>query len=634
MRHLLQSLKKNIAPTLIIILLISSLTGCSSQPQQDLSLMHQLNNGEPVEIVVVQDDAAVEMSASTEKQAYEWQVLAALRNHEKDFRVHFDKALDVTFVTIDGKDTKNGPMYINSTGQQDDNTAFIDSLRNKVFVDKLKDDDIKAELVDLARSVYTDVEGQHDALYASLGLYYNLFSEYQNGNTYAYCPSDVLNRGEFMSVVYRANNPVSDITSEVYKDAYGDSEHGAYAEQLDAYAWLNAENKGLTTDTYQKPITKLEAHYLLTKLYFGSETPTVDAIDGIKSADLLTKPTKVLTADFVNTESGEEPYNAGIIFGIGSNGAESDVYQKTADAWQLGVLVRSLEENELHTGLYDTLRVAKSHGIDVSDWNTTVSKTDAIELLVTYNMALNESQGYSTQLALGEMPEQEEIAIENEVVDEEDGTVSGYVGGDIVVMDIDADIDITDEEYAMICAINACKEELKALGYSQKDIEIFELGLRIYAIPAVIENSVYGISDEEERIARQYGFKDNLSHMDKSFEFLDVVADVYDNTYGTTLANINSNNEAVTVVDQTPQNTPTQVQPQPQPQQVAEQPTEQVQEQPQYAGQGYDGPELGKIIWIDKVHYYYENYPEDIMTSLIGGTSTESEYHFTGSGNN
>ena len=391
--------KRIVLSAITCVLIVSQLIGCAAMSSTEM--MNFLDSGSDVEITMAAP-AYSESVVQVQQQDYVWQQLDQLETYNEGFRTGFDKLFNINIVTENGVHGKSGCMFINEAGERDGNTTFSDSLRNKAFMTKyMADSAVTSKISELASSIYADVnEGSSHSVYAGLNAYFNLFNEVKDQDIY-FNANQSLTREDFYSFVYRVNNGVSELQEDAEFNQQVGTSGGSniFASQVDEYAWLNVDNKGLRPGNYKSSITRAEAVYMLMNYYFKDDVQSInvkdislaDAKDG---GDMLTTGREKL--QITDKETKE------VI---------------TADGWQLGVLAKMQQGNKgyVHTDIYKALGVANGFGIigSETDWNGPLTKSDAIDMIVKIHQVLNIKEGYLTTEEYGTM-------VGNDVIDSEE----------------------------------------------------------------------------------------------------------------------------------------------------------------------------------------------------------------------
>ena len=422
-------IKKLVIPVMAAIILTSQLAGCSSVPSN--VMLDMLNQGQDIEITLSVPD--YEVTTVGEFQALEDIQLDQLQTYmEGNFRADFDTLFGVKPIELSNFNSKSGCIYVDKSGIQEGNTSFMDSLRNKVFMETyLGTSAVQDKLASLAEVAYTDVEAEDaEAYLASLNAYYNLLSDGQKSDDEYFNATQSLSRGDFYSFVYRATNPVNNLlkTQGDFKTKVATNEKSAlYASQVDQYAWLNADNDGLRAGNYTSSISRAEAVYMLINQYFNDELKAID-VSTIKLDDAKDG------GDFLE-DSIESKKESDQLYSVDKKSKDKTM----AKGWELGVISKMLKasDDSVQTDLYKALGVAESLGIIDSEtrFNEPLSKAEAIELMIKVGEALNERDGYNTEVALGDASififksDEEILGIEGESNLDKNGEVITEVEG-------------------------------------------------------------------------------------------------------------------------------------------------------------------------------------------------------------
>ncbi len=342
------SIKRYIIPTITMVIIASQLLGCAAASQNEL--LDMLQHGEAIEIEVAvplnQEDGTAE--------AISWEQLALLETNET-LRKEWDNILGIT-ITETGK---NGMLYVNAEGNNENNNTLRVALHNRAFSTLLTDDNSRLELSNAAQGQYADLEADETdkALYMAINGYFNLLPDATPNFSN---PDSTLNRLEFMSMVMRAETPVQDITpSTAFSDAVGSNDLNIYAQEVAEDSYLDLGSKSLNNMTANGTITRGEAVYFLMSRYFSDELASVD----------ISKATLKDVKD-------------------GGNIAEKMSAEATSkDYWKSYELsyVLQFPDQGAPTDLYKALVLAEQKGIITSEtrFDEGITKAESIELLIT-----------------------------------------------------------------------------------------------------------------------------------------------------------------------------------------------------------------------------------------------------------
>lgn len=388
--------KRIIIPTITMVIIASQLMGCSAVTKSEL--LDMIDRGEQIEIEVANPDFYE--NEQGEENTLTWIELAQLETNPT-LRSSWDDILLITRTNTG----KNGIFYVNEAGENENNNTLAVALHNREVQKLFDNDSTMRSLAESTVNNYADLEINDTnnrnellkAVYMGINAYFNLLPD----NTPNYCNADsTLTRAEFMAMVFRADTPVSDLTSDgILTNAVGQSEYNIYAQGVTANSYLDLESESLNNKTYNGNITRAEVIYILVSRYYSNELQLID----VKSSGVTFSDAK-----------------------DGGNIAEQQKFiengkQKTY--WKSYELTYALQNanNGLPTDLYKALVVAQQVGIINSSetrWDEACTISEAIELLVK---ALMNEKGITTYTAkLGTIdtgyvaePEVEEVTGKN-----------------------------------------------------------------------------------------------------------------------------------------------------------------------------------------------------------------------------
>lgn len=380
-------IKKMIIPVMTAVIIASQLSGCAIMNRNDM--LDLLSNGEEIVLELASPEYTINVQGQQAKLTRVQ--LDSLQTYiASGFRDDFDELFGVTPLEVNGKQiSKQGCIYVNSIGYQDGNTSFMDSLRNKEFMDKFTSSESKISA--LGEEAYADVDADtHDAVMAALNAYYNLFAEAESGEDDYFNPTQSVTRGEFYSFVYRASNGVvEDLTTlSGFESAVGvsasEDENVVYASQVANSAWLNSANTGLRPGNYKQSISRAEAVYLLLNQFFSNDFRNYDVTSsGITLGDATDG------GDFTEDTDGSWFSTNELVDKDGNK----------VEGYELGALSKMLEagDGKVQSDLYKALVMAADLGIiDANEtrYDEPVSRSEAIDMMVKVGQALNEKEGY------------------------------------------------------------------------------------------------------------------------------------------------------------------------------------------------------------------------------------------------
>ncbi len=368
-------IEKIIIPTLTAVMIASQLTGCAVASQSELLTM--LQNGEQIEIEVAVP-AYAEQEQGTES-TIQWVELASLTTNGV-LRDGWDDVIGI----VKTDKGKNGLLYVNAEGMNENNNTLSVVMHNREFQKLLESEDSQRSLSTYVAGQYVDVDEVTERseilkqVYIGINGYFNLIPDnevsYANGNS-------VITRAEALAMVFRADTPVSELSSPTsLTDAVGENPLNLYAQGALADSYLDLTSKSLNNLTYNGSITRAEYIYLLMHRYFRDE----------------------LSAAAPNSQTFTDAKDGGDI-------ATKQKFDTALPNWKSYELTYALQnpDDGLPTELYKGLVVAKELGIitDETRWDEPITQSDAIELLCkalqlddsipTFSYKLGEMTGYT-----------------------------------------------------------------------------------------------------------------------------------------------------------------------------------------------------------------------------------------------
>lgn len=342
------------------------LSGCGSQAgTQDLSLRVTLPSGSKLNEVDVVDKTWVSLDQLTTYPG---------------FREDFDKLFRINLVSTPKGDTKQGCIYtamLCNKEVQCGNSTMRAAFRNAAFDKYFNDHSIQSSLSNLAEKAYTDIESTDSAsINSTLNAYFNLLSESSNDPTYESTLS--LTRDEFYTIVCKASTPVgkADKATDVFKSAVINSDHSDFIYTMCSKGILSYEDGSLNADNISKPISTLEALYMLVNNHFSDQLSAIevsetDEVYGCKAVkDLETR----IKLDSPEASRSKSLNLLGYMLNNKKSEISEEVYKVLKVAYQLDLL----------------------KSIDSVDMNRSITKNEAIQLLINTYEAENKVYGYLT----------------------------------------------------------------------------------------------------------------------------------------------------------------------------------------------------------------------------------------------
>ena len=376
--------RRLVLPTLTAIVLAMSMTGCN--PTED-AVVTMLKDYTQVEVMV-----PVEVNNENIKEGNiiipEWVELGDMTSYP-ELREAVDVAFNIDQITAeDGTTDKAGVLY--TLNQKDthytNNSTMLNAFQNKTFREEYWNDDTAAKLISASEVAYADTD-ESNGMQAAINAYYGLLPDTEPNYFNA---DEAVTRVEFMSMVFKAENPVQSLRKD---DGYWESSNkddlSIFAQYLDEKAYLQYD-KGYdyNNSTAQGSMSKAEAVYLIVNQYFADqlkevnlETAKVTYTDIKNGGDLALK--RGFTDEAKETR-GNIGYLKGYVlnymFEIGE--ADEDIYKAYVVASDLGLLPSA----------------------DKCNWNSTITKKEAIELMLRTYEIYGEQTGIAE--GVGKRPEQ------------------------------------------------------------------------------------------------------------------------------------------------------------------------------------------------------------------------------------
>lgn len=347
------------------------------------NLKHMIDSGESITIEVANPAYKVSQLGA-HLESVTWVPLDQLKTYN-NLRLDFDTLLNINKITVNGVNSKSGSLYVGKENMQEGNSTLENAFRNKVFVTRYWNNaDMRAELSKLAASAYSDETGTaSSSIWASLNAYYNLLADGSNPDSFNAMQS--LSREQFYSLVYKSTNGVTSLTNDTaYTNATGgETDNSLYAQQVDEYAYLNVKENCLDKSNAQGSISRAEAVYMVVNEFFNKQLSEVtgkeDSYSDVKNAgDLASK------AGFKEKDgSGKTNWQAYTLAYMMQNpdkGMQEELYKAMVIAYNNSLL-----------GSSDT----------DSRWDEPISKVEGISLMVSTFLALNNSEGYLSDVEYG-----------------------------------------------------------------------------------------------------------------------------------------------------------------------------------------------------------------------------------------
>ena len=347
------------------------------------NLKHMIDSGESITIEVANPAYKVSQLGA-HLESVTWVPLDQLKTYN-NLRLDFDTLLNINKITVNGVNSKSGSLYVGKENMQEGNSTLENAFRNKVFVVAYWNNaDIRAELSKLAASAYSDETGTaSSSIWASLNAYYNLLADGSNPDSFNAMQS--LSREQFYSLVYKSTNGVTSLTNDpAYTNATGgETDNSLYAQQVDEYAYLNVKENCLDKSNAQGSISRAEAVYMVVNKFFSKQLSEVtgkeDSYSDVKNAGDLASRVGIKQKDGTG-KTNWQAYTLAYMMQNPDKGMQEELYKAMVVAYNNSLL-----------GSSDT----------DSRWDEPISKSEGISLMVNVFLALNESEGYISDVEYG-----------------------------------------------------------------------------------------------------------------------------------------------------------------------------------------------------------------------------------------
>jgi len=398
--------------------MVMLLSGCGQDALKDEMLSAQ-SSGTNIKIT---SDIAYQ---PVERVENEWIELDQLSTFKNIRNVMDDKVGTITFDI----GSKNGVLYVDTESNWAGNNTLYNAFQNKAFMDTyVKDGTFKSSIAQAAMETFSDIKEEGNGYTAAINAYWNIIpikSDKTSGL------GEPLTRAEAMAAIVKADTPVTWIepNEEFYK-AVGDNECTKYAF-LDANnSFLDYKNGSLNYSTFNSPITKAEALYIIVNRYWPGE---------IENASTSGAYSETKNAGAVAT-------NLGLV---------------NNHAWQAYEMDYCIQTNSgCPEELFKAVQVARNHGLISSDfdWDSKVSGGWLLnELMAAYTDIYN-GTSVKVNSKLGANAGSSLIVVETKKTENEPERTEVTIGGSIIsgvrdVTNLDDllrvygdEIDMTDEE--------------------------------------------------------------------------------------------------------------------------------------------------------------------------------------------
>jgi hypothetical protein len=438
--------KKIVIPTLTLLLIASQLTGCGvTNKSGALQLLR--DNGTAIEIEVAEPENSTGALELTD-DGCDWLEIASL-TRASDLRKSWEDTLLISGTT----GNKNGVLYVDSEGNQDNNNTLLVALHNRAFTTQLSDKATSTELSEAVQSYYADTDELTTDELNLIGInaYFGLLDDEQEN--YA-TPNDTLSRVQLYSMLYKAITPATDTSngdlSEVeakFTEAVGTySELNYYAAQIESKAYINTSDKSLNEKTVNGSISRGEAIYLLMNTFFSDELSNVEVTgkefsDCNPQTDTFTKEDGTDGDDYLDSYRAQVSYN-----NENEYGCKDEIYKALVLANQKGLINGDKTRYDEAVTKIEAIQLI----VDTLELDTSMEKFNYKNGDTITEATANASTSASTSTATDESSDYEiSSEVASEIAQLESESSDPFAGQDVTVdgnFTFAGDVDPADKE--------------------------------------------------------------------------------------------------------------------------------------------------------------------------------------------
>jgi hypothetical protein len=388
--------RRIVIPTLTLLLIASQLSGCGATDKAG-ALQLLRDNGESIEIEVAEPvNSTGDLDLQDDNCT--WLPLASL-----DTASSLRKSWEDTLLISGTTGNKNGVLYVDFEGNQDNNNTLQVALHNRAFTTQLEDKATSTELSQAVKEYYADTDELTDNEKNLIGIssYFNLLDDEQSN--YA-TPYDTLTRLQFYSMVYKSITPATDIPESdsdelQFTESVGSySELNYYASQIESKAYINTTDNSLNEKTVNGKISRGEAIYLLMNVIYPDELANVET-KGVTFSDCKMQEDALTKQD----------------------GTDGDTY---LDSYRAQVSYNNEDEYGCKDEIYKALVLAKQKGLingDETRYDEAITKVEAIQFLVDTleNSGSGEKFNYKNGKTIASETTENNVTTENNFASDE-----------------------------------------------------------------------------------------------------------------------------------------------------------------------------------------------------------------------
>jgi hypothetical protein len=328
--------RRIVIPTLTLLLIASQLSGCGATDKAG-ALQLLRDNGESIEIEVAEPvNSTGDLDLQDDNCT--WLPLASL-----DTASSLRKSWEDTLLISGTTGNKNGVLYVDFEGNQDNNNTLQVALHNRAFTTQLEDKATSTELSQAVKEYYADTDELTDNEKNLIGIssYFNLLDDEQPN--YA-TPYDTLTRLQFYSMVYKSITPATDIPESdsdelQFTESVGSySELNYYASQIESKAYINTTDNSLNEKTVNGKISRGEAIYLLMNVIYPDELANVET-KGVTFSDCKMQEDALTKQDGTDGDTYLDSYRAQVSYNNEDEyGCKDEIYKALVLANQKGII--------------------------------------------------------------------------------------------------------------------------------------------------------------------------------------------------------------------------------------------------------------------------------------------------------
>lgn len=358
-------MKKSLLSAFVILALTAQLVGCNANNQEEIS-SSSAETSSTSEVQSSSTSTPEEKTPVEKVEPLKWSPLYSLMSYS-NIRNVAKEALGIKAL--------NGSVFIDLDGHQEMNNTLYNALRNEEFAKtQLENKEITDKLCEAVKKTFADIgDTENEQMAAFFNSFWELLPEEDGKDSVEFNGSKALTRAQAMTLVMRAMTPVEKNNkpneNKLFTEAVGDSVYTDFAQYLNSKVYLNTQN-GLNEKTFNANMTRAEYIWLcLSSVFTESELNEID-ISGVELSDC-----------------------------VASTSSDSSLDSAIANP-----------SNGLPVELVNMLQKAAALGIISSDtdWERSVTKTDAINLFVNTVKAYSEKFGYAIKQ---DAPKDDELLI-------------------------------------------------------------------------------------------------------------------------------------------------------------------------------------------------------------------------------